>query len=146
VTDLNSRATAQAVVDAATRAADKQIARRLPSTRYGVVFGQPDVDTRTVSVRLMGQPEPSGGFVYGTIEPADGDRVRVVIDPRGDRYVDDVLGRDGGPGILPVVIALPPPEARLRGRLYLLAGGVAVADVLYLCVKNNLDAYVWVAV
>ena len=62
------------------------------TTRYGTVFGEPDRTRNAVAVRLYGQDEPSPGFVYSEVEPAADELVRVMIDPRGDRYVDAVFG------------------------------------------------------
>lgn len=142
VTDLNSRTAAQIVVSASERVANRAIEKRLPRIHYGVVFGDPDRASRKVAVRLMGQDEPSAGFVYGNVEPRDGDLVRVFIEPKGDRYVDDVLGRDFA---VPVVDTLPEATAMLRGVLLLLAGGTGVADALYVCRRAADGTYGWAA-
>jgi hypothetical protein len=138
--ELNDRDTAQAIVDTMARVADRQINRAMPRTRYGVVF-EVDGSARKVSVNLMGQNEPSAGFVYGAVAPREGDLVRVVIDPKGDRYVDDVLGRDFA---LPVVITLPEATSAVRGVVVLLDGGEGVADVAYVCRKGDDDEYEWI--
>jgi hypothetical protein len=139
VSDLNARDTAQAIVDTISRVADRQINRAMPRTRYGVVF-EVDAQARKASVNLMGQNEPSAGFVYGAVAPRVGDLVRIVIDPKGDRYIDDVLGRDFA---LPVVITLPEATSALRGVMVLLEGGEGVADVVYVCRKGDDDEYEW---
>jgi hypothetical protein len=45
--------------------------------------------------------------------------------------------------IVQVVTELPTPTEGLRGRLVLLNGGTGVSDMLYICIKNDVDAYVW---
>lgn len=140
MSDLNDRDTAQAIVDTMARVADRQVNRAIPRTRYGTVF-EVDGSARKVSVNLMGQNEPSAGFVYGAVVPRIGDLVRVVIDPKGDRYVDDVVGRDFG---LPIVITLPEATSALRGVMVLLEGATGVADAVYVCRKDATDTFVWV--
>jgi hypothetical protein len=142
-TDLNSRRSAERILNALEDRVERLITRRLPAVRYGIVDGPPDTATRKVEVRLNGLDDASPGFVYGTVEPREGDFVRVISTPAGDRYVDAILGRDA---MLAVVTALPSPAVELRGRLVLLAGGTGVADTLYVCRKDATDAYVWVAV
>lgn len=140
MTDLNSRETASTVVEVITRLVERGIRKAAPAVRYGVVV---NVTTdRKVDVLLLGQPIPSTGFVYGTAVPVAGDRVRCVIDPRGDRYIDDVLGREA----VAMVDALPAADASLRGRMLLVLGGAGVADVVYVCRKDATDAFVWAVV
>jgi hypothetical protein len=141
VSDLNARDTAQAIVDTMARVADRQVNRAIPRIRYGTVF-EVDGATRKVSVNLMGQNEPSAGFVYGAVVPRVGDHVRIVIDPKGDRYVDDVIGRDFA---VPVVVSLPEATSALRGVILLLDGGTGVADGVYVCRKAADDTYGWLA-
>lgn len=66
---------------------------RLPQTKYGVVAEVPNSTTRKVAVFLDGQDDPSAGFTYSGWEPVLGDQVRVHIGPRGDRYIDAIIGR-----------------------------------------------------
>lgn len=95
MSDLADRSVAELIVATSERVAREQIRRMIGTTRVGVVFGDPDPVRRKVDVRLYGQPEVSPGFTYdASVIPADGDLVRVVIDPNGDRYVSAVLGRD----------------------------------------------------
>lgn len=93
MTDLNDRRVAIAIQALIDRRIDAHH-RRTPQTRYGIVDGDADATRRTVNVRLYGIPEPSPGFVYSGFAPRDGDHVRVVVDPKGDRYVDAIMGRD----------------------------------------------------
>lgn len=144
--DLNDQRTARVVVDVAERIATRTIDRLTPRTSIGVVFGAPDTTRRSVSVRLKGQSEPSAGFIYGSIVPADGDLVRVKVEPKGDRYVDDVLGRDVGGGSIPVVAELPDPEEKLRAQQRFVPGAAGVADQVYVCRKNASDVYEWAPV
>lgn len=68
-----------------------QLQRSLPRTAYGVVTAV-DTVNRKATVRVSGETTASGGFVFPRLlRPAVGELVRVVIDPRGDRYVDDAL-------------------------------------------------------
>jgi hypothetical protein len=91
--DLNERSAAGALNELIGRRIDSALSS-LPLARYGVVFGDADLTTRTVAVQLYGQSEPSPGFTFGSLVPIAGDHVRVSIDPRrGDRYISDVLGR-----------------------------------------------------
>jgi hypothetical protein len=41
------------------------------------------------------------------------------------------------------VSELPLPSVEYRGKFFLLLGGVEVADKLYVCIKNELDEYIW---
>jgi len=143
VIDLTDRRTGQAVVDAARRIARRELERGTPVMRIGVVAGDPVMQTRKVDVRLAGQDEISPGFTFGSIIPRDGDLVRVVIDPRGDRFVDDVLGRDAA-SFVPVVTALPESGEAQYGRLVILAGDTGVADAVYVCRRDDTGAYIWV--
>lgn len=146
MSDLNDRRTAETVISAVETVAARAITRQTPQTIYGVVFGPPDTTKRHVAVRLRGQAEPSPGFVYGSATPKDGDLVRVVISPRGDRFVDDVLGRDIGSGVVPTVTTLPTASEAYRGRMLFLANGVGVADQAYICRKKADETYEWAAV
>lgn len=139
---MNDRRWVEQLHDDIARVVDHRLGRAVPQTRYGVVFGDPDTSARTVAVRLGGSDDPSPGFVYGTQAPLDGDLVRVVVDPKGDRYVDEVLGRE----LLPRVSALPPAGAPLRGRVVLLLGAAGVADAAYVCRKLADETYGWAAV
>lgn len=141
MSDLNARDTAQAIIDTVSRVADRQINRAIPRIRYGIVF-EVDGETRKASVNLMGQNEPSAGFTYGAVTPRVDDLVRVVIDPRGDRYVDDVLGRYFA---LPIVVTLPEATSSLRGVMVLVEGGTGAADAVYVCRKDADDEYEWSA-
>lgn len=87
---------AQEVLSAADSRFD-QLRRGLPYTAYGVV-ATVDASTRKASVYVSGDPVASAGFTYRSIEmPVVGELVRVVIDPRGDRYIEAVQ-RSGGAG------------------------------------------------
>lgn len=92
--DLNDRRLASLIVDMVDRRVEQKLRAIYGATRYGSVVGAPDTAKRQVAVKLLGQDDPSPGFVYGEVVPVDGDFVRVIVDPRGDRYVDAVLGRD----------------------------------------------------
>lgn len=91
--DLNDRRLASQIVDMIDRRVEQKLRSLLGVTRYGTVVGAPDTEKRQVAVRLLGQDDPSPGFVYGEVVPVDGDNVRVTIDPKGDRFIDAVLGR-----------------------------------------------------
>lgn len=145
MTDLNDRRVAKEIIAAAERMARRTIGRMIAVTRYGVVAGDGDPASRTATVRLYGQSELSGGFTYGTEQPRDGDRVRVLIDPRGDRYVAAILGRDALPPAEPVA-SLPAASSALRGRFRLVVGDPGVADAVYVCVKLADDSYAWASV
>lgn len=104
---LNDRRLAVEIRNLALRLIDTSVRERLTQHRYGLVSGTPDTVARTVAVRLYGLPEPSPGFHYGTgLAPRDGDHVRVYIDPRGDKWIDDILGRDL---VSEIVDAVTPP-------------------------------------
>lgn len=81
---------AQWITEATDNRVD-QLLRARPRTAYGVVESV-DTATNKCAVYLGDDLVASAGFTYnGLIEPTAGSRVRVVIDPRGDRYVEDVL-------------------------------------------------------
>lgn len=69
--------------------------RQLLAANREVAYGIVDaVDTANLkcSVFVSGSATASGGFSYAPWQqPAPGDRVRVMVDPRGDRYLDSVL-------------------------------------------------------
>lgn len=92
--ELNDRRLAVMIADMIDRRVEQRVRELLPMIRYGMVVGSADAAARTVAVRLFGQEEPSPGFVYREFTPEDGDRVRVYIDPKGDRYIDAILGRN----------------------------------------------------
>jgi hypothetical protein len=96
VIDLNDRRFADLLVGVVDRVVEQKLRTMLRTHHYGTVVGAPDTVRRTVAVALLGKPEPSPGFVYGEVAPVEGDVVRVVIDPKGDRYVDAVVGREAG--------------------------------------------------
>jgi hypothetical protein len=109
VIDLNDRRFADLLVGVVDRVVEQKLRTMLRTHHYGTVVGAPDTVKRTVAVALLGKPEPSPGFVYGEIVPVEGDVVRVIIDPKGDRYVDAIMGRDAlatGPET-PLVIDVP---------------------------------------
>lgn len=69
----------------------RQLSKMQPKTAYGIVASVTSA-SRTASVYVSGDAAPSIGFSYPAhLVPTVGDRVRVVIDPRGDRYIDQVL-------------------------------------------------------
>jgi hypothetical protein len=68
----------------------RQLVSRMPAPAYGVVESV-DAANRRCSVYVSGHATPSAGFKYGAHVPAIGELVRVVVDPRGDRYVDEVI-------------------------------------------------------
>lgn len=73
---------------AAVDARFDQLMRQQPRTAYGVV-ATVDTANRKASVYLSGDTNPSSGFSYAYgAEPVVGALVRVVVDPRGDRYID----------------------------------------------------------
>jgi hypothetical protein len=49
------------------------------------------------------------------------------------------------PGGLSIVTAgpLPPPSVDLRGQLWILRGGIGVADEAWVVIKDDTDSYVW---
>lgn len=111
----------------------RQILRMQPRTAYGVVASV-DTANKKCSVYLSADTSASPGFSY-TSEPAVGDRVRVVIDPRGDRYVDSNAGGGSGAGV-PTGTILPyagdgatPPDEAPAG--FLLCRGYAVSRTTY---------------
>lgn len=44
------------------------------------------------------------------------------------------------------VDTLPTPNEYYRGKIYVLKGGVGVADTSYICMKNSTDTYEWVVI
>lgn len=91
MTDLNSREASAALLDAFDRVAFRRIRQTVPRTVYGVVTGTVDTANRKCDLLLNGRTEVSPGFTYGEVEPVEGDFVRAIIDPLGDRYIDAVL-------------------------------------------------------
>jgi hypothetical protein len=87
------------LVRAIDRRIDLALERALPRVRYGVVDSI-DTANRTVGVLLAGDLVETLGYVYGALQPAVGQFVRVVALPTGDRYVDDGLGGLGA-GLTP---------------------------------------------
>ena len=115
---INDRRLALELHPLVRREIDAAIRNRLTAHRYGVVSGDPDTEAHTVAVQLYGLPEPSPGFVYGSgLAPRDGDHVRVLIDPKGDRWIDDVLGRDVVSEIVEVVTPPVVQIDRARGAI-----------------------------
>lgn len=113
---LDDRRLAVELQNLIDRRIDRAVRERLTGHRYGLVSGSPDTVARTVAVRLYGLPQPSPGFHYGTgLAPRDGDHVRVYIDPRGDKWIDDILGRDLVSEIVDVVTPPVVQPDRARG-------------------------------
>ncbi len=147
---LNDRRLAQAVVDAVDRRVSQIIRELLPAIRYGTVVGSANTVNRTVAVKLFGQQDSSPGFAYGEFPPVDGDRVRVYIDSRGDRYVDAILGRDPGLIITQGALLLPAQVDTTSGEggeLVLLPSN-PLTDGWHLDMVDDLlrwhrDGYVW---
>lgn len=113
--NVNDRRLAVELQKHMDRRVEVAIRTALTRHRYGLVFGSPDTVKRTVSVRLYGLSQPSPGFHYGTgLAPRDGDHVRVYINPAGDKWIDDILGRDMVSEIIDVVTppAIQPDRAR----------------------------------
>lgn len=105
---MNNPATAQQMVAYLRLLVRQEFDRLTAQTRYGLVFGDPDTVNRKVDVILYGQDEPSPGFSYGALTPRMGDRVRVFITTKGDRYVDEILGRDATLDVsLRGIVAIP---------------------------------------
>lgn len=71
-----------------------ELRRTLPYTAYGVV-DVVDAGTTSCSVFVSGDSTASEGFFYPPrmSDITAGDHVRVVVDPRGDRYVQENLTR-----------------------------------------------------
>lgn len=85
---LDPRLAAELVSVVDTRVS--QLMKMQPRTAYGVVQTV-DAANFKCSVYVSGDAAPSAGFVFPPwCALTVGDRVRVVIDPRGDRYVDEV--------------------------------------------------------
>jgi hypothetical protein len=126
---LNDRRLAVEILRLIDRRLDLAIRGRLTAHRYGVVDGVPDTVHRTVAVRVYGLPNPSPGFHYGSgLAPRDGDHVRVYLDPRGDKWIDDILGRDVVSEIIDVVTPPTVQPDRAQGataRIPVLLGGGA---------------------
>jgi hypothetical protein len=126
---LNDRRLAVEILRLIDRRLDLAIRGRLTAHRYGVVDGVPDTVHRTVAVRVYGLPNPSPGFHYGSgLAPRDGDHVRVYLDPRGDKWIDDILGRDVVSEIVDVVTPPTVQPDRAQGataRIPVLLGGGA---------------------
>lgn len=79
----------QALIEAVDTRVD-QHERARPYTAYGVVASV-DRTTQKASVYVSGDTVPSLGFHFPLqLYPDVGMRVRVVIDPRGDRYIDAI--------------------------------------------------------
>ena len=83
---------------------DQRVAQHLRAQRrtaYGEVNTVDSVNFKA-SVYVSGDGFASAGFSFPPWMPiVVGDRVRVVIDPRGDRYIDAVLGADSAaPSVL----------------------------------------------
>jgi microcystin-dependent protein len=81
------------------RIVDEQVERALsrrPRTAYGIVASL-DNTTARATVNVLGESTASAGFVYPRhMSPLVGDVVRVVIDPRGERYIEQTYGPGGG--------------------------------------------------
>lgn len=72
----------------------KQHLAQQPRTAYGVVESV-DAANAKAAVYVSGDPAASAGFAFPAhTKPKIGDLVRVVIDPRGDRYVDATFPAD----------------------------------------------------
>jgi microcystin-dependent protein len=109
-----------------------QLRRRQPYTAYGVVASV-DGGSRKAAVYVSGDSTPSLGFSYGARQvPEVDDRVRVVIDPGGDRWIDEVLTDLAavGAGSLPSgsIIAYGGSSAPTG---YLICDGSAVSRTTY---------------
>lgn len=82
-----------AEVLAAVDTRQEQLQRARPFTAYGVVSAV-NTTTRMATVKVSGDASGSGGFTYPEwLRPFVDDVVRVVIDPRGDRYIDQVYSK-----------------------------------------------------
>lgn len=81
------------------RVVEEQVDRALsrkPYTTYGTVSTINNT-TAKATVFLFGDATASNGFSYPRhMSPLVGDMVRVVIDPRGDRYIEQTYGPGGG--------------------------------------------------
>lgn len=78
----------------------EQLRRTQPYSAYGLVASV-DAVNRVCSVYVSGDPVASVGFHYPIrMTPEVGHRVRVVIDPRGDRYIaEDIEDENPTPGM-----------------------------------------------
>ena len=80
---------------------------------------------------------PFGGM---TIDSKNSVRIGSATDiklvPPSGNYV--ILGTTG--------TRIATPTAAQRGALFLEQGGAGVADVLWVCMKNAADAYVWIQI
>ena len=86
---LSDPRVAEAIVRIVDRRVAEQLAAQLPRTRYGVVTA---VGTGVVSVQLAGDATAAPGFAFPPrMSPVVGNKVRVVITPSGDRYVDEIV-------------------------------------------------------
>lgn len=56
-------------------------------------------------------------------------------------WVKDVA--DGGLPEIPRRASLPTASADYRFRMVAIPGGTGVADVVYVCLKDNAEAYAW---
>lgn len=83
---------ALAIIRAADRRAGAVITTSQAQIRYGVVTAV-DVPNRVASVKIAGMPTTSPGFAFGPVEPVVDDRVRVVLLPTGDRFIDEGFGQ-----------------------------------------------------
>ena len=89
--DINDPVVAARLLAAVDRRVDQILAQRQVRVAYGVVDAV-SPSTMRCSVFLYGQATSTPGFVYAVGErPETGDRVRVVMLPGGDRYVDALL-------------------------------------------------------
>lgn len=84
-----SDADAQRLLRIVEEKVDRAVSR-MPYTTYGIV-DTVNATTRKANVFLNADTTSSAGFDYGRIEPQVGELVRVVIDPRGDRYIESIL-------------------------------------------------------
>ncbi len=67
-----------------------QILKSRTYTAYGLITAVDTIE-ETVSVAISGDSNPSDGFKYPDWQtPKVDQKVRVVIDPQGDRYVDQL--------------------------------------------------------
>ncbi|MBA3403958.1 MAG: hypothetical protein H0U13_04595 [Gemmatimonadaceae bacterium] len=67
-----------------------QLMKQRPYTAYGTVSSV-DATAKKANIFISGDNIASVGFSYSAT-PIVGERVRVVIDPRGDRYIEAVVG------------------------------------------------------
>lgn len=64
-----------------------------------------------------------------------------------DRYYteSEITTLLGGKADITSGSALPTASSSYRGKFFYLLGGQAIADILYVCIKNAADTYEWVA-